>query len=151
MKRPWTEGVDVTEYTHRDLEERRSKTSGISDSSFALHRDLEGIRRHYGFDNLSETVDFLLRIELARLIDDYEVSFSREDYGIAYMIPSVGWYEENIDPIESPSDVETDFEERSIPYSTTPTVFEMTKAAVEETETETITKFVTTAAWRLLE
>ena len=151
MDFPWREDVDVTEFTERDLTANRSQQSAVS-AVDDLPLLVESVRRGWKLPDVPFTIDFIIRVELARVIDNYEVSFSREDYDIAYMIPPVGYVEDNIDTVPAVDAETVHYDERSMHYFTTPTVFEMMNDAVEELDSvKDKTRFVLRGARNLVE
>lgn len=147
----WRADVGVMELTDTDLEEKRNKYTRISDSSRELHRRLLALEDVWPLDR-SATCDRVLRIELADAIDNGRVSFGRGAYDIAYMIPPAGWTRTNdiTVNVELPSEDAVTEEERSIGFSTTPTVFDMTKAAVAESTYDTVSDAVRVGCDRIL-
>jgi len=116
--------------TDVDLTASRRDNSNISDPSCELHRLAEAVNDHYGYDDLSWTLDTALRHELARLIDSDEVSVGREDFDVKFTIPPAGRVtEKQYDEIEVPEDSDLD---RAINFSTAPVVLGMADRVVHE-------------------
>jgi len=148
---PWKDDIDFRELTDRDLQASRNRYSKVSDTSRELHVLLETLRQQHEFMNLSETIDYVLRVELSHAIDEWAVDFDHKDYDIAYTIPPVAYvtdreYEDV--PLVDESDVDTD--DRAISLSTVPVVYTMAQDAVEQDAYETVTDLVIQGAKRLL-
>lgn len=146
---PWTDGVGVRDLTDTDLEASRVKSTRVSDPEYELHRFVETLRRHWGLDNWSQTIDRAVRVELAHAIDFYGVSFSRGDFDVAYTIPPLGYVDDveysRLDLVDE-SAVDTD--DRTIGASVPPVVFAMMQAALAEGYAETLSGFVKQAVRR---
>ena len=87
-------------------------------------------------------MDRAIRIYLAHLIDEGELSVDRTDYEIGILIPPEGWVEEHIDPpmCDPVDDVDCDGEIISI--SVPPAVNEMIDEADEQGVVESKSKLV---------
>jgi len=148
---PWKDGVDVMKLTDTDLETSRTKSTSVADTSLELHRLVETLRRHWGMEAWSDTVDRGVRIELTHAIDNYDVSFDHSDFDVAYTIPPLGWTDGREYPVVDlvpVDDVDTD--SRYVRYSTPPVVWEMIQAAIDDGYVETATEFVERAVVRQL-
>jgi len=147
VAKQWAPDVDVTEMTDTDLTASRRDNSNISDPTRELHRLAEAVNEYYEYDDLSWTLDTALRHELARLIDNDEVSFGREDFDVRYTIPPEGYViEHEYDEIDVPEDSDLD---RAINFSTAPVVLGMADRVVHEQKHDSISVTVR-AGLRLL-
>lgn len=140
----WTEGVGIREYTDVDIEERRNKYTKISDPDEGIRRLAGAVGERDGL-TVSEVLDRALRVAVARVIDDHEVSFRRDDYDVALLVPPRGWLARQTFSMITDSDVEAvdvDTDGRSVGFSTSPTAFEMAQSAVDAGVYETLTELV---------
>lgn len=151
---PWWPN-DIQLVTDTDLQSGRYSRGQLSDPTDYSHRVVETARRAEGLNTQSATIDRGLRVQLAYLIDEREVLFSRNDYDVSYLIPPRGWLAErrfdthDIIPREDlPEDV--DPEERSIAFTTPSVVYEMLKDASEQTDYETLSELVRDGVERLV-
>jgi hypothetical protein len=152
---PWADEANVLDLSDTDLEASRSSTSGVSDPDRELHR-LIGTYVHCEGVAVSVTIDRALRVQLARLLDNHEVPFTRETFDVAYSIPPKGWLRRNgfpkrelLELSELPREVNP--EDPALTYSTSPVVREMVERAIENTGTETISEFVMQGARVLIQ
>jgi len=147
---PWQSGVDIMSLTDTDLESPRNKSTRIANSSRELHRMVETLARAQDLD-WSATCDRALRIELAHAIDNYEVSFTHEEYDVAYTIPPISWIDDH-EPVDGALVDSTDVadEDRTIGFSTAEVVFEMAQQAIHEGAYESLTDVVTSGIERQL-
>jgi len=146
----WKEGVDVTELTATDLEATRGRHTRVSDPDRNLHRYLETIVRNTDLPNWNYAADRALRVELAHIIDNWEVDFERADYDIAYTIPPVGWIEQqDFEQLEIVDESEVADAERTVGFNTPEEVVEMAKDAVKQGAYETMSELVKAGAKRL--
>ena len=128
---PWTDDVNIRDYTDTDLEQSRTRPMTFSDPTGQRRRYLVTILQETAFEGLSPIADRSARIELAWAIDNYEVPFARESYDVAYLIPPVGWvermdtYDVETLPAQKP-------ESRTVNVTTTPIVNDMATQAVED-------------------
>jgi len=122
----------------------------VSDSSRRLHRLVETLRERDELPSWSETVDRALRVELAYLIDSGEVSFTREDYDVAYTIPPEGWVlGREFDAVSLVGEGDVDSDDRWISFSTPIVVKEMADEAKGQVDM-TLTELVESGVKRML-
>jgi len=141
-------------FTDADLEQSRTKYTRIANGNRDLHALLHTLRRREGLDNVSKTLDRALRVELAHAIDNYDVTFEHEDWGVRYLIPPVTWLHEQDYGTQSPVDLqdppENDEYDRTIGFTTTPIVFEMAQAAIDEGAYDSLSNIVEAGIRRML-
>lgn len=139
----WAGDPDVTEMTDTDLTASRRENQNISDTSRYLHRLAETVMAVNEYPDISWTLDTAIRIELARLIDNDEVSFGRDDFDIKFTIPQKGWLsQQDYDEALLKEEDELENTERNLYFSLPPTVEDMAKRVVFEDKYETITAVV---------
>jgi len=135
----WAPDVGVTEMTDTDLVASRSENTNVSDPEYELHQLCATAMEHFDLPNTSFTLDYALRVELARLIDGDELSFGRDDFDVKYTIPQVGWFDQQeYETVELIPMDDVDTSERAINFSMPPVVFNMALRAVDEGVTDTL-------------
>lgn len=148
---PWSADATITDLTDTDLQAARNAYSEVSDPTRELHQLVGTLLAQCELEDASALCDRALRIEVAYAIDNNVVSFvrlgyvpfTRSDYDVAYMIPPKGWVQNHEFPErELVSQSEVEDMDRTIGFSTTPTVKQMAKQAVEYGAYETISKLV---------
>lgn len=154
VTQPWWPS-DIRLVTDRDLESKRYARGGLSDPSAYAAQLVETARRSEGLETTSATIDRALRVELAYLIDSRSVTFDRDTYDIAYLIPPRGWvsqqqWDEQELVITSDLPEDLDPEERSMPFTTAEVVYEMLQDAVAETDHETLSELIRNGLERLV-
>lgn len=148
---PWTDGVEITDYTHTDLEASRTKTSKVSDPDGELHVFVETLHQYDELATVSETLDRALRVELAAVLDSGDVLFERDQYDVAYTIPPRGWLaEQTFEIVDLVAEGEVDTEERVISFSMPPVVYEMAQDVLDEGVYVSFTELVGAGVRRLL-
>lgn len=151
VSEPWAGDADVTDLTDVDLQASRSFNTKVSDSSHELHRLVETLRREQGLDDWSQTVDRAIRIEVACAIDARDVTFTRDDYDVAFTIPPAVWAEKQIfSEVELVDEDDVDTSERAIGFSTPEVVKEMVDDAIDEGAYDSITDMVRSGVNRML-
>lgn len=146
---PW-DNAAIEEYTDLDLESSRDYNTAAYDSEGDLRRAAETLRQSETLDNLSGTLDRALRVELAWLIDEEKVNFSRDDFNVAYLIPPKGWVSEQTFQYQKLVDESEVGNDARIHFSTPHIVWDMLQEAIEVNEYETITEAVTSGVFRML-
>jgi len=87
----WCEDVDVTEMGDADFESRNVGRPA-SDMEGVIKPIAETLSDHWGL-SVNETMDAIVRIYIAHLIDSGQLDVTREGYDIAVLIPPEGWTE----------------------------------------------------------
>lgn len=151
---PWWPD-DIRLVTDTDLQAKRYARGQLADPTDYSARLVETARRAEGLETASATIDRAVRIQLASLIDNREVLFSRDDYDISYLIPPPSWVSEQrfdtheIITIEDlPDDIAA--ENRSIAFTTAEVVYEMLQDATQQTEYETLSALIRGGLERLI-
>jgi len=141
----WASEADVLDLSDTDLEASRMNTSGVSDPDRELHRLIGTYMQHEGVP-VSVAIDRALRVQLATLLDDHGVPFTRDTFDVAYSIPPSGWLQRHRFPKRELLELDalpeaTNPEDPGLSYSTSPVVREMVERAIETTDIDTISEF----------
>lgn len=140
---PWAADVEVSELTDRDLAQSRTATMQLSDVNRDLQTLVNQLLEWEGLEERSAVCDRALRVILAKLIDTEQVSFTRTDYGIKYIIPPRGWVSaQEFENRRQLNPVQTGSAGVRIPFSTPPVVHEMARRTVEEDVDENLSELV---------
>lgn len=143
--RPWDDVVDIRDMTEADFE-RRNATMTVYDASGEMPQILDALCDEYDLSE-SAMIDRCVRVYLAYVIDTVSDHSCRERYNVKALIPPEGWIAEYA--TDCPVlDVEPPTGEpwQSSP-STTPTVKDMVRAALnhENVQTDQLGAFVKAA------
>jgi len=127
IRNVWSEDVDVTEMGDADFESRNTGRPA-SDMEGVIGPIAETLSDHWDL-SVNETMDAVVRIYIAHLIDSGQLAVSREDWDIGYLIPPEGWTEELDRPL---FEVDIDGEKNKHTLSLPQTVDDLIGVAYED-------------------
>jgi len=150
----WDDATSIMDYTDTDLQISRNYSSRIYDPEYEIHRLVEVVQDKYGFENPSETidlasseqdasrmsasqtVDFVLRIELAGVLDRDEIMLDRDVFDVAYTIPPKGWVGQQTFEKLAIDDDTSGYDDPHLSYSTPSVCSDMMNRIRDETDYE---------------
>jgi len=132
----WDDATSIMDYTDTDLQISRNYSSRIYDPEYEIHRLVEVVQDKYGFENPSETIDFVVRIELAAIIDGNEIMLNRDVFDVAYTIPPKGWVGQQTFEKLAIDDDTSGYDDPHLSYSTPSVCSDMMNRIRDETDYE---------------
>jgi hypothetical protein len=133
---PWMVD-DVRKLTDTDLEAKRYARGVLYGADETVPRLIATALDAEGLSERPVVIDRALRVEVAALIDNRELPFTRDDYDVAYTIPPASWVQRQSFPerelvtVERAREMGIDVERQRYHYSTAEVVHEMIEAGID--------------------
>lgn len=128
---------DVRKLTNTDLEAKRYARGVLYGSDEMVPRLIATALDAEGLSERPVVIDRALRIEVAALLDDRRLPFTREEYDVAYTIPPMSWVTRQSFPkrelvnLERARELGVDIEKKRYQYSTAEVVHEMIETGID--------------------